>query len=48
MAFGNALREAIMRDPVRFDRVAILRETEEPLTRAARQVIRALRKPREQ
>jgi fructose-bisphosphate aldolase class II len=45
MAFGAALREAVARDPERFDRVAILRETEEPVSRAARRVIRSLWKP---
>lgn len=45
MAWGAALREAVARDPARFDRVAILGETEEPVTRAARRVIRALWKP---
>ncbi len=47
MAFGEALRAAVSRDPGRFDRVAILRETEEPIARAARGVIRALWKPTE-
>lgn len=45
MAFGAALREAVARDPGRFDRVAILSETEEPVSRAARRVIRSLWKP---
>jgi fructose-bisphosphate aldolase class II len=45
MAWGAALRAAVARDPDRFDRVAILRETEEPVTRAAREAIRALWKP---
>ena len=48
MEFGAALREAVMRDPERFDRVAILRETEAPVMVAARQVIRALWKPEEE
>ncbi|HLQ18808.1 MAG TPA: class II fructose-bisphosphate aldolase [Tabrizicola sp.] len=42
MAFGAALREAVNRDPDRFDRIAILRDTEEPLTRAAQTVLRGL------
>jgi fructose-bisphosphate aldolase class II len=42
MAFGAALREAVNRDPDRFDRVSILKETHEPVMAAARQVIRAL------
>ena len=45
MAWGAALREAVARDPGRFDRVVILRETEEPVATAARRVIRALWKP---
>ncbi len=40
MAFGRALREAVDRDPARFDRVAILKEVEEPIEAAARSVIR--------
>ena len=47
MAFGAALREATMRDPERFDRIAILQETEAPMTVAARRVIRVLWKPQE-
>ncbi|MFN5997366.1 MAG: class II fructose-bisphosphate aldolase [Paracoccaceae bacterium] len=42
MAFGAALRTAVARDPSRFDRIAILRETEEPVMAAARAVIRGL------
>ncbi|MDP3193685.1 class II fructose-bisphosphate aldolase [Tabrizicola sp.] len=42
MAFGEALREAVERDPARFDRIAILRETEAPVTLACRAVIRGL------
>lgn len=41
MAFGTALREAVGRDPDRFDRVAILKETIDPVETAARRVIRA-------
>lgn len=41
MAFGTALREAVGRDPDRFDRVAILKETIDPVEMAARRVIRA-------
>ncbi len=47
MAFGAALRDAVASDPDRFDRVAILRDTEAPLSLVARQVIRALWKPLE-
>jgi len=42
MAFGAALRTAVNRDPARFDRLAILKETEGPVTLAARQVLRGL------
>ncbi|HMO07583.1 MAG TPA: class II fructose-bisphosphate aldolase [Paracoccaceae bacterium] len=42
MAFGAALREAVARDTARFDRIAILRETEGPVMQAARAVIRGL------
>lgn len=42
MAFGAALRTAVARDPDRFDRIAILTETEGPVTEAARAVLRQL------
>ncbi|MFN3994738.1 MAG: class II fructose-bisphosphate aldolase [Tabrizicola flagellatus] len=42
MAFGAALREAVAKDPGRFDRIAILRDTEEPVMQAARAVFRGL------
>lgn len=42
MAFGAALRAAIARDPARFDRIAILNETHDPVFEAARAVIRGL------
>jgi fructose-bisphosphate aldolase class II len=42
MAFGAALREAVNRDPARFDRIAILKETEAPVMAATRAVIRGL------
>ena len=42
LAFGAALREAVNRDPDRFDRVTILKETIDPVETAARGVIRAL------
>ncbi|MEC5289510.1 class II fructose-bisphosphate aldolase [Aurantimonas sp. C2-6-R+9] len=45
MAFGQALREAVDRDPKRFDRLAILKDTEAPVRDAARAVIRSLRGP---
>ncbi|MGJ5618185.1 class II fructose-bisphosphate aldolase [Sulfitobacter sp. MF3-043] len=41
MAFGDALRHAVNSDPERFDRVAILKETHEPMVRAARTVLSA-------
>ena len=43
MAFGAAMREAVNRDPERFDRVAILKETHDPMVMAARQVLRAFK-----
>lgn len=42
MAFGAALREVLAKDEGRFDRIAILRDTEEPVMQAARAVIRGL------
>ncbi|MCC5983327.1 MAG: class II fructose-bisphosphate aldolase [Rhodobacteraceae bacterium] len=42
MAFGTALREAVNADPARYDRVAILKETQDPVMEAARAVIRNL------
>jgi len=42
MAFGVALRAALNADPDRFDRVAILKETHDPVMEAARAVIRGL------
>ena len=43
MAFGAAMREAVNKDPERFDRVTILKETHDPVEAAARLVIRALK-----
>ncbi len=43
MAFGAALRSAIDADPTRFDRAAILKETEPPLVDATRHVLRAFK-----
>ncbi|MFV2051610.1 class II fructose-bisphosphate aldolase [Aliiroseovarius sp. YM-037] len=45
MAFGSALRTAVNSNPDRFDRVAILKETHDPIVAAARRVIRAISKP---
>jgi fructose-bisphosphate aldolase class II len=42
MAFGAALRDAVNRDPSRFDRVTILKETHDPVMAAARAVIQGL------
>lgn len=42
MAFGAALRGAVAKEPGRFDRIALLRDTEEPVTQAARAVFRGL------
>lgn len=42
MAFGLALRAAVSRDPARFDRIAILKETHGPMLEAARSVFRNL------
>ncbi|WP_299639821.1 class II fructose-bisphosphate aldolase [uncultured Ruegeria sp.] len=47
MAFGNAMREAVNRDPERFDRVTILKETHDPVEAAARTVIRAFGAPQQ-
>lgn len=40
--FGASLRAALARDPARFDRTQILRETETPLAEAARGILRTL------
>lgn len=40
--FGAALRDAIVADPDRFDRIEILSATSEPMERAARRVVRSL------
>ncbi len=42
MVFGAALREAVNRDPARFDRVQILAETIDPMVSAARAAIASL------
>ena len=46
MAFGSSLRNALARDPKRYNRIQILKETEEGVSAAARKVIRSLRHPR--
>ncbi|UWR45862.1 class II fructose-bisphosphate aldolase [Phaeobacter inhibens] len=43
MAFGAAMRDAVNRDPDRFDRVSILSETHDPVVAAARSVLRAFK-----
>ena len=43
MAFGDALRTAVNSDPARFDRVAILKETHDPVVAAARRVLRGFK-----
>lgn len=43
MAFGHALRAAVEKDPERFDRVAILSDTHEPVVAATLKVLRALK-----
>ena len=43
MAFGAALRDAVVADPDRFDRVQILKETHDPVVAAARRVLAALK-----
>ena len=43
MAFGAALRQAVNADPARFDRVAILKETHQPVMDATRAVLRDLK-----
>jgi fructose-bisphosphate aldolase, class II len=45
MVFGNALRAAVNADPSRFDRVAVLKETHDPVVAAARVVLRAFGAP---
>ena len=44
MAFGQALRQAVMQDPDRFDRVQILRDIHDPLVTATRSVLKAFKK----
>lgn len=46
MAFGAALRAAVNSDPSRFDRVAILKDTHDPLVEATRNVLRAFGAPK--
>ncbi len=43
MVFGEALRKAVNQEPLRFDRVALLSETHDPIVAAARIVLRNLK-----
>jgi fructose-bisphosphate aldolase class II len=43
MVFGQALRQAVNRDPARFDRLEILRDTHDPVVAATRRILRDLR-----
>lgn len=43
MAFGAALRDAVTRDPARFDRVQILSETHDPVVQATQEVLRSFK-----
>ncbi|PCJ10656.1 MAG: fructose-bisphosphate aldolase [Rhodobacteraceae bacterium] len=43
MAFGAAMREAVNRDALRFDRVTILKETHDPMVAATRRVLQAFK-----
>jgi fructose-bisphosphate aldolase class II len=47
MAFGTALRSAVKADPARFDRVAILKETHDPLVTATRHVLKGFKAKQE-
>ena len=44
MVFGEALRTAVNRDPTRFDRISILKETHHPIVAATRQVLGTLKR----
>lgn len=44
MAFGEALRAAVNRDPTRFDRISILMETHEPVAEETRRVLAMLKR----
>ncbi len=45
MVFGDALRAAVARDPARYDRVQILRETIDPMVTAARAAVASIAPP---
>ncbi len=40
--FGDALRQSVNKDPSRFDRVALLKDTHEPLVEATRAVLKSV------
>jgi fructose-bisphosphate aldolase, class II len=44
MAFGAALRSAVNREPDRFDRIAILKDTHDPVVEATRRVLGTLKR----
>ncbi|OJF96403.1 class II fructose-bisphosphate aldolase [Pararhizobium antarcticum] len=44
MVFGEALRSAVNRDPARFDRVAILKETHDPVVEATRRILKVFKR----
>ena len=41
-AFGTALRDSLARDPARFDRIQILRDTIDPVSQATRRALSSL------
>jgi fructose-bisphosphate aldolase class II len=45
MCFGEALRKAVERDPNRFDRIALLKETEAPVRALAQRFLRSISPP---
>jgi fructose-bisphosphate aldolase, class II len=44
-AFGAALRDSLASDPTRFDRIALLRDTIDPVAKATRCALRSLGPP---
>ena len=42
-SFGNALRDALNKDPNRFDRVQIMKDTHQPLVEKTRSVLKAFK-----
>jgi fructose-bisphosphate aldolase class II len=45
MAFGTALRNAVARDPERFDRIEILKDTQAPMVDVTRKILRNIGRP---